>query len=547
MLVMLVLKPGDGAEGAVVHHDPHYGYILHRRRGKGGNIGAHAAVADECHHLLVRAGHLHAKGCGRSIPHGGKSAGSHEGTRFINRELLAHAVLVPAYVGDHVPVPGKDLSEVGKDPLGTHGELVRLLCIRNTREIGGLAFGNFLHRFGPLHSFGIQSLRRRQDGVEGHLRITDCAYDRLEVPPDFLLVDVDVDEPCGRNIEGLAEVPGAAVSFGKPCPHRHHNVGFHGGPVVEVGPPESGHTHGKGMIVGNGPFPHEGIENRDLQVGGQDSKSPGGTGGDNAASGIEDRVFRFGQHFRDFLRRLFIQAGLGKKRIVVDPHVEEPGVDLHGENIHGNGNQHGARAAGDRKAKGLVHHLGKELRPVHPPGPLHEGAVNLVLAGICVEVHFLVGMTPEITARDVTCNDHHGDRVQRGLSHAGRGVGDPGAEVSEKHARNPTSLSPGIAVGGMGSYLLMTDGHEMDAAFLERIEETDDGVAAQAKNLLHTTGLEKLHELERNKIFLHILSLHSFFPWCCIIFTEGRELTGTASNQQPVSALEQKPCCPRQR
>ena len=63
----------------------------------------------------------------------------------------------------------------------------------------------------------------------------------------------------------------------------------------------------------------------------------------------------------------------------------------------------------------------------------------------------------------------------------------------------------------MGGNLLMPDGHEMNGAFFERIEETDDGVAAQAENLFNAAGLEKLHKLERHKVFLHHPSLHSFF------------------------------------
>jgi len=339
-----------------------------------------------------------------------------------------------------------------------------------------------------------------------------------------------VDEPGGWNVESFAEVPGAAVSLGKPRPHSHHYVGLHGGPVVEAGPPEAGHAYCKGVIVGNGPFAHERVEHRDLQVGRQGGEGLRGAGGDDTAAGIEDRVFRIGQHFRDFLRRLFIQAGLGKKGIVVDPHVEEPGVDFHGEYIHGDGNQHGAWPACDRKAEGLVHHLGKELRPVDPPGSFHKGAVNLVLAGICVEVHFLVGMAPEIAARDVAGDDHHGDGVQGGFRHARRGVGEPGAEMGEEHAGHPASLPPGIAVGSMGGYLLVPDGHEMDGAFFERVEETDDGVAAQAENLLHAAGLEKFHELERNKVFLHLSSLHSFFR--CRLTLQGVE-NGQALLQGP--------------
>ncbi|MPM17500.1 hypothetical protein SDC9_63895 [bioreactor metagenome] len=128
-----------------------------------------------------------------------------------------------------------------------------------------------------------------------------------------------------------------------------------------------------------------------------------------------------------------------------------------------------------------------------------------------MEVHLLVGVAAEVAARDVACDDHHGDGVQGGLRHTRGGVGEPGAEVGEEHTGNTASLSPGIAVGRMGGNLLMPDGHEMDGAFFERIEETDDCVAAQAENLFNAAGLKKLHELERHKVFFHFSSLHSFF------------------------------------
>ena len=119
---------------------------------------------------------------------------------------------------------------------------------------------------------------------------------------------------------------------------------------------------------------------------------------------------------------------------------------------------------------------------------LAERPEDLELIRVLVEVHFLVRMASVVIGRNIAGNHHHRDRIERRIRDAGGGIGEAGPEMRHQHA----DLARGarITVGGMRGHLLVTGGDVADLALAERVEKSDDGVAAQAEDHLDTEALE---------------------------------------------------------
>ena len=95
---------------------------------------------------------------------------------------------------------------------------------------------------------------------------------------------------------------------------------------------------------------------------------------------------------------------------------------------------------------------------------LAERPVDLELVGILVQVHFLVRMTAVVMRRHVAGDHDHRDGIERGVGDAGRGVGQPRAEVRQQHAG--LARRARVAVGGVRRDLLVTRRDEADAALV---------------------------------------------------------------------------------
>jgi hypothetical protein len=120
------------------------------------------------------------------------------------------------------------------------------------------------------------------------------------------------------------------------------------------------------------------------------------------------------------------------------------------------------------------------LCTIDPVDSLAEWPVYLELIGVLMKVYLLVRMPAVEVGRYITGNDHHGDGVQRGVCHPGRGVGEAWPKMDQQYtwlARNA-----GVAVSGMGRNLFVTRGNKPDAAFAKRVKKRDNSMAAQAKD-----------------------------------------------------------------
>ena len=103
--------------------------------------------------------------------------------------------------------------------------------------------------------------------------------------------------------------------------------------------------------------------------------------------------------------------------------------------------------------------------------------------------------TAAVTGIGIPSQRTRARRVERGVGDAGRGVGEPGPQVRHEHTR----LAGGarVPVGRVGGRLFVPCRHEPDAALAQRVEQTDDRVAAQTEDHFDAQALEVVGQLIR--------------------------------------------------
>jgi hypothetical protein len=84
-----------------------------------------------------------------------------------------------------------------------------------------------------------------------------------------------------------------------------------------------------------------------------------------------------------------------------------------------------------REIEGTFYGAWQILNVINTVDPLAEGAVNLALVCVRVEVHFLVGMPTVIVGWHVACDDHHRYGIQRRVRDAGCSVREAWPKVTE--------------------------------------------------------------------------------------------------------------------
>jgi hypothetical protein len=148
-----------------------------------------------------------------------------------------------------------------------------------------------------------------------------------------------------------------------------------------------------------------------------------------------------------------------------------------------------------RKVKRALDNARQIANVVDAIDPLAERPEDLELIRVLVEIHFLVRMPAVVVAGNVASDHHHRNRIEGRVGDAGRGVGEAGAEVRHQHP--DLARRARVTVGGVRGDLLVPGGDEADLALAERIEESDDGVAAQPEHHLDAEALEIVGEQVR--------------------------------------------------
>jgi hypothetical protein len=369
--------------------------------------------------------------------------------------------------------------------------------------VGGLVVDPVLGDLGAqgvvLAAFGIQALGGLVEHAQGVLQVGDDSDLARIVAADLVGIDVDVNQLGGREVEGVAGLPRAAVGLLEAGAQAQDVVGGQAAVVDVLGAPEAGHAQGHRMVVGQGALAHQRVGDGQAEVLDQLRQLLRRVGQQDAAADIEQGLLGAGQGQQDAVGGLVVDRGLLQHLGVGLEAIEQGDLDLHREDVHRHRDQHRAGPAAGGQLEGLLQDLGEQVGALHPPGALDERAVDLELRGVGVEVDLLVRMLAVIVAGNVAGDHHHRDGVQRRVGHAGRGVGQAGAEVAEHHGG--LLLDPRIAVGGVRGDLLVTHIDELDRAVGQGGQHGDVGVAAQAEQVADAPVLEVFHQLVGDQVF----------------------------------------------
>ena len=499
------LEPGDGAKGVVVHDDPNHRNVGLDRGGEERRILSETAVSDQRHHDALGTCELGAERRRRPEPHGGVAAGRENGSRREDRKLLSHTVLVPAHIGGDQRVARQNLAHCREDAFRPH-------WIRRVADMLDVALSeifavgsNLAHQVLVLAAGGIEFLRLANQDAQRLLEIGHGADLHGVITADLARIDVNVDELRGWHAEREARIPRAAIGFRKPGAQSDHVIGLAAFLVDEFCPPEARHAKHQRMVVGQRALPHQAVRDRQTEVVDKLPQFGAGVRQDDAASGIDHRILRRADRLDDPCRGFVVDRRPMQRLGVVREPREQARVDFLGKDVHGHGYQHRSRPPTLGESERLLDDFRKQVRPLDAPGALHERPVDLILRGVGVEIHFLVRMLAVIVARHVARNNHHRDRIKRGVRNAGRGVGQPRPEVAQQH--RSLALGARVAVGHVRRDLLVARIDELDPAARERCEHGDIGVPAQAEDVLDAPLPKVFHELVRNEDLFQVARL----------------------------------------
>ena len=104
MMIVCVLKSGDGSECRVVHNDPCTRDSVLNGCRKAGRLYAESAVTCQCQADLIRNAELSAEDCGCAEAHVCETGGVVDRSRNCDVKLLCNTVLVPAYICEDIRV-----------------------------------------------------------------------------------------------------------------------------------------------------------------------------------------------------------------------------------------------------------------------------------------------------------------------------------------------------------------------------------------------------------------------------------------------------------
>ena len=479
---MRQFQSGNGAEGVVVHDHPDHRNLLFNGGGQHRRVLTKATITDQRNNDAIRAGQLGPDRGRGAKAHGGKAAGSKDAGRFINRVLLRQPVLVPAHVGTDDRITRQGRPQIGQDALRLHRPGLTFHPGFISGDEGGPVGGDGGNEFRTFDALRATLPGNAVKCPERLLEIGDGADGHRIVAPDLGRVDVDVNQLRRREVEGVFAFPGAAVRFGEASAQPQNPVGRLALFIDEFGAPEAGHAERQRVVVGQRALAHQGVGDRQSEVFGQFAHFVHAVGEHDPTTNVHQRIPGGEQLVDDLFGGGFVERRFGQFAVVGLNPLEEGDIDLAREHVHRHIDQHRAGPAAFGEGEGLFQNFREELRRVDPPDALAEGTVDFALRGVSVQVDLLVRVFAVVVARDIPGDDDQRDRVQRGVGHAGGGVGQPRREVREEDGG--FRACPGVAVGRVGGNLLVTGVDELDLAALGECRQNSDiGVSAQAEQV----------------------------------------------------------------
>ena len=231
----------------------------------------------------------------------------------------------------------------------------------------------------------------------------------------------------GGKLKVYSALPRAAVGLGEARAEAEDPVGARALVVDELRAPEARHAEDQRMVVGQRALAHQRVRDRQRQVLGELAQ----LGRPHRRAGCRRRRRAAASSPRAAggrsPRRSPRRARASRSALVLAAARSNSATSTSFEKMSiGTSTSTGPGPAALGQRERLFDDLGEEVRRVDAPRALDERPVDLVLRRVRVQVHFLVRVLAVVVRRHVAGDHHHRDRVERGVGHAGRGVGEPG-------------------------------------------------------------------------------------------------------------------------
>ena len=444
---------------------------IHQDRGFAGNVD------DQC----VRMGQLRPDGGGQAIAHCAEAAGGHPTVRLLEMIMLRRPHLMLADFRGDVS-------------LAVLGQFVKTLD--RILRLDGL-FRLFIAKTFPRAPFvylrppGVMRLlvdRMRLGAPQTHQifqymgAIADDRQIDLDVLVDRGRVDVDVD--LFRMRRESVEPAGDAVVETRA--DGDHQVAIVHGVIGLIGAVHAQHAQPVLSRSRIGAEAHQSGRDREARLGDQFAQQSRGDrpGVDDAAAGVENRLFRLRHHRHGLFDLADFRLQLRLIGLVLDVFRRRIGArrELHVlRNI--DHDRTGTSRTGD--VKGLVQNA-RQVRDV-----AHEIIMLGAMAGDANRVGFLKGVRADQMGRNLPGDADEGNGIHQGVGEAGDGVGGAGAGGDEQAA--DLARRARIAFRRMGRALFMAHQHVLDLRLMEkRVIDRQDraaGIAEQGRNTLILQGL----------------------------------------------------------
>ncbi len=294
-----------------------------------------------------------------------------------------------------------------------------------------------------------------------------------------------MNQPRRRNGEGIARDPRTRGAVVEAHAHRQQHVGLPGGVVGLVMPGARDQSQRQRMIGVDGAEARGRSRHRNLQPLGEFQQFVGGAAIAHALPHDHHRPLGAEQHI-DRLDDAF-RIGAAAARYIAVPGVRVRrflGGRFH-EHVEGNVEHDRARAARGHGLPGLPdrqrHHLAaRRLKHLLAIGP-HRGRK----VGLIVPIQFLKRAAVELAGRHIAGHRQERHRIEKGIAERDRQVRRARPAGGEGGGRPPRNAVIDVGHEAGDALMVHRDGLEFVCAFVQRVDELDIAVAAQAEHLRH--------------------------------------------------------------
>src|SRR6201993_879221 len=226
-----------------------------------------------------------------------------------------------------------------------------------------------------------------------------------------------------------------------------------------------------------------------------------GTSRDRAASGNDQRPLRGKQGGGRGLDALVVASDGG--RLANGAILSK--IDLRGENVLRDIDQHRPRLSGTRDCECLTEALDNEIWPIHPNAPLRDSGEDLDL------INLLARPPVRVAGRATTGDDDHRQRAHEGFRNARYQVccARPGGDAT--YARITGELR---VPGSHARDMLLVAREDMGYLLLavERVIDADGMATGHAEHELDSLGLEDIHDRLAGTHHRHCIHSSSWSP-----------------------------------